>query len=476
MYYSKSDLVETEHFNFERGVSYHRDMMAFCLNLYAATFSDGTKNQPVNAPAGMERLRVFRDGTYIIGPDMPGQSFIRVDEFPGIDGEGIFRRRFRQVGTNNINDDSCVSARLGRDFAGREISAVIMADSKSHFGLLTENQDHLILAELKRLFQAIANAKTIQRALEDKIRVHFMVDEFNNIIWTRFPEDTIDGVDINDLICRAVRSLTQTAESAHPENGLARSENMKVSHLNLLDRPYRLISLPISKATSISYFKTEKTLIDGLLHKLKGKLGAILTAADYLGSGRRLSDDESGHMVGIIEMAAVQLETILNRFEEYVNLPELQAKSMDLVACVKNMASVKAAGECPIHVISSHEMLPVKSDERLMRMALSELIDNARESETNRDSIRMTLERDPELIVITISGTGPSTDTMQPVLMENIADPFLSTKPDRAGLGLTIAKRAIERLGGRLEIECSNAEGFMTRLIFPTHFMETNEK
>ena len=118
----------------------------------------------------------------------------------------------------------------------------------------------------------------------------------------------------------------------------------------------------------------------------------------------------------------------------------------------------------------------VISDERLLRMALSELIDNALESETNRDSIRMTLERDPDQIVITISGAGPSTDTMQPVLMENMADPFLSTKPDRAGLGLTIAKRAIERLGGRLEIECSKKEGFVTRLIFPTHFMESNEK
>lgn len=474
---SKSDLVETEHFITEQAVSNNQDMTAFCLNLFADTFSDESNDIFEKAVAGYERLQIFRDGKLITGANTGNPTLAPIDVPPDFGGEGIFRHRLSASETDGLYDETCLACRLGWDYRGREIFATLKAASRMAFGRMTEGKDHLVLGEMKRLFDAIAGSKTIRRALDDTKRLHFLVNESAKVVWSRLPEGPVESEGIDLLIAQVVQSLMQTPEPSASDDNQRRPENMKVSHLKFVDRSYRLISMTLAAASQTSQFRTEKVLLDGLVHKLKGKLGAIMTAADYLGhSGHRITDEEGAQLIEIIDRAAEQMGIIINRFEEYTNLPEPKPQSLDLVTWLQNTTAAKAVKEYPIHVVSKPEKLTIITDEYLLRLALSELIDNAHEAGTDIDPVKVTLDGDVDSVSLVVSGAMPPASGAWTIVSDNIALPFVSTKPNRAGLGLTMAREAISRLGGRLEIAMSDQNGFMARLIFPSSFMEINRQ
>ncbi len=440
MNFSKSDLVETELFNTERDVSPARDLTGFCLNLFTGA---------ATGESTPDRVEIYRDGEIVTGRDKTDRSRLPVDLFTGPDGEGMFRRR---VALSGDDARSVLAARLGQDFAGCEISAVIKAENENDFGPLTDNRDHLILGEVKRTFAAVAASRTIQRALQDDTRMHFLVDESAEIVWSYIPKGII--------VCQEIIERTRKAVS-NP-----RPENTKIAHFNLLNRPYRLVStVPVEETPgSIVEFDTE--FIERMIHKLRGKLGAILTASEQLGNvDYDLSADEQTQMLGIIDKATEQIGSIVNRFESYTTLPEPEYRNFDLTSWLKNIVEVKAAEESPIRVDASQKVINVSTDKELLRQAVLELIDNALESGDRNQPPTVVLDADETSVSIAVSNELPTKSGDKTRLSRNITEPFLSTKSGQAGLGLTIVKAIMGRLGGQLEIDFADDDRFTARLV-----------
>ena len=65
-------------------------------------------------------------------------------------------------------------------------------------------------------------------------------------------------------------------------------------------------------------------------------------------------------------------------------------------------------------------------------------------------------------IVLEVADSGPGIPSD---ILDKIFDPFFSTRPEAAGLGLAIVRHYVEELGGELEVEIR--EGTAIRLLLP---------
>ena len=121
-------------------------------------------------------------------------------------------------------------------------------------------------------------------------------------------------------------------------------------------------------------------------------------------------------------------------------------------------------------VVASLELDPsdpqVLADPGTLRHVLASLVVNGLEAITDAGSIAViTALRDDRrhvMVAIRDTGTGIVGEDMHDVLR-----PFYTTKPRGLGLGLPLAKRVIERLGGTFEIHSVKGEGTSVELTLP---------
>lgn len=202
-------------------------------------------------------------------------------------------------------------------------------------------------------------------------------------------------------------------------------------------------------------------------HRLKNMLGVL---GDRLGRlaaevSSRLTPAERAELVEIREKQSVlfsDLNTFLStarRDQLTLDLVDLRELIADvLVACAGNLRAVQVRREFP-------EDLPeVVCDPDAVREAVLNLVLNAAEAMSDGGG-RLTLELsgDSDRVELEVSDTGPG---IPPDLREKVFRFGFSTKPFGSGLGLSQARRSVERHGGSLVI-VPGGPGATLRLTLP---------
>ena len=104
-------------------------------------------------------------------------------------------------------------------------------------------------------------------------------------------------------------------------------------------------------------------------------------------------------------------------------------------------------------------------DRNVVTIILERMLDNAVQHTEPPHEISIAADTTPDgTVMITISdqGTGISPDILERALL-----PFFPQHSGRPGLGLAIADRFAQSLGGRIEIESTVGEGTIARCILP---------
>jgi signal transduction histidine kinase len=104
-----------------------------------------------------------------------------------------------------------------------------------------------------------------------------------------------------------------------------------------------------------------------------------------------------------------------------------------------------------------------------LQEAITNLLHNAIEAmqpvKVDRRILNVSTRPDSgEAVVIEVKDSGPGID---PPLLENIFDAFVTTKPHGTGLGLAICRMIAERHGGRLSAMSDGKNGALFQLILP---------
>ncbi|HEY2829828.1 MAG TPA: ATP-binding protein [Thermoanaerobaculia bacterium] len=195
-------------------------------------------------------------------------------------------------------------------------------------------------------------------------------------------------------------------------------------------------------------------------HEIKNPLTPIQLTAEHLRAVAERNDASLPHVVRSavdnILRQVVTLRETSREFSDYASLRQVHRKPVDLRRLLTDIAAdYTASRERGIDFradIAPSTPQTFSGDARLLRGAISNLIENALQAAPN-GRVRLGSEAADSKVVISVEDNGPG---VTPEMLPRIFDPYFSTKSTGTGLGLAIARKAIEEHGGRVHAENLN--------------------
>ena len=139
---------------------------------------------------------------------------------------------------------------------------------------------------------------------------------------------------------------------------------------------------------------------------------------------------------------------------------------------IRDQFEVLAAEKSQTLAVTSDHNVLAQTDRTLLRLALVNLVHNAIQHSPPSSKISLAAARRPSGVDISVRDSG---DGIAPQNHEKIFEPFFRVDKARSrsegggvGLGLAIAKRAIERNGGRIIVESDLNRGSVFRIELPS--------
>ena len=218
-----------------------------------------------------------------------------------------------------------------------------------------------------------------------------------------------------------------------------------------------------------------------LAHEIKNPLTPIQLSAErirrrYLGSMKEMEAQVLDRATHTIVTQVEAMRDMVNAFSEYARAPEINISRFELNQLVKEVAYLYRAQDSQpaVHLDLDDALPEVEADEVRIRQLLHNLIRNSMEAMEGQEngrldiSTRLATSGDKQLAEILVRDNGPGIDS---ATMENLFDPYVTTKRKGTGLGLAIVKKLVEEHGGTVMAE--NMETAGARLIVRLPVKET---
>ncbi|HYE04406.1 MAG TPA: ATP-binding protein [Planctomycetota bacterium] len=216
---------------------------------------------------------------------------------------------------------------------------------------------------------------------------------------------------------------------------------------------------------------TAGALAASIAHEIKNPMGIILSATQVLARSPTLPPADRS-LLREIEEEVRRADDQLNAFLDLVrdmplkraqcDLGDMARSTIELLAAQARQAGVALTADLP------SEPLTILGDRRRLRQAVINLVLNAIEACAGRGArtVRVSVGGDelPEDACLTIADDGPGIPRH---LLRHACEPFWTTKPNGTGLGLSTAKRIVERHLGRLELESRPGLGTTVTMHLP---------
>lgn len=216
----------------------------------------------------------------------------------------------------------------------------------------------------------------------------------------------------------------------------------------------------------------------GLAHEVKNPLGAIKGAAQLLGDPTGKLDATNREFVGIILEEVERLDRVVGSVLDYARPSKGDLGAVDVNAVVRRTIVVLGSDRTDDWDVRTdlQEGLPfARADAEQLRQVLINLIRNAVQAMAGRGKVvvatRLRSEASlpgaperPGWVEISVRDEGPG---IAPHILEKLFVPFFTTKPAGTGLGLAISQRAVEEMGGRIEVHSRPGSGSTFCVVLP---------
>lgn len=212
-----------------------------------------------------------------------------------------------------------------------------------------------------------------------------------------------------------------------------------------------------------------------IAHEITQPLAAILTnteTAEYLLDSDRGEKDELRKILGAIRKDNQRATSVIDRLRRLLRQEEVATQLLDaneIVDAIVRLVAGNARRNAVVIDRALDAAVPrVTGDAVQLQQVLLNLMMNAieamREVPPERRRLRIeTAERPQGSVEICVSDGGPG---IAPELVDRVFEPFVSTKPNGMGLGLSISRSIVSAHGGRLSVE-STAMGSAFRFTIP---------
>lgn len=194
----------------------------------------------------------------------------------------------------------------------------------------------------------------------------------------------------------------------------------------------------------------------GLAHQLRNPLATIKGSAQLL--GERIKENEPRLRAQAIVTQADRMDRMLSTLLDFARPQEAEASTVNLAGSLSALAknTTKIRLDIP-------ESIEARVDPDHLDHIVENLLSNALAHSPEDSSVEISGHTVGDTVKIQISDRGPGPGDSP----EELFQPYVSHRPDGAGLGLTIARTLAEANGGTLTLDHRKGGGTNAVLILP---------
>jgi nitrogen fixation/metabolism regulation signal transduction histidine kinase len=200
-----------------------------------------------------------------------------------------------------------------------------------------------------------------------------------------------------------------------------------------------------------------------LAHEIKNPLTPIQLSAERL--RRRYLEKMAPEDAEILDRATrtivnqvEAMKKMVNAFSDYARAPQLSLEPLDLHQVVQEVLDLYRGSDLNVRLVERLEADDscIDGDAGRMRQLLHNLLKNALEAIRDTEGAEIHVATRNEVraglrqFVLSIADNGPG---FAPGIMDNLFEPYVSTKPKGSGLGLAIVKKIVEEHAGTISAE-----------------------
>jgi two-component system sensor histidine kinase HydH len=211
-------------------------------------------------------------------------------------------------------------------------------------------------------------------------------------------------------------------------------------------------------------------LTAGLAHELRNPLGTMKTSAEMLSRQVAGENALAKEMAGFIASEVDRTNSLITRFLDFARPQHLKLATADITVMLdgaiarfereqKNMGT-----SVTVFKNYSPDVPRVRFDAELMERVIANLLVNAAQASPPGGIVTVKTLSDPDEVEVAVIDRGSGID---PKNIENIFNPFFTTKSDGIGFGLAIISKILDEHGGRITVESSLGEGSVFRVFLP---------
>lgn len=199
-------------------------------------------------------------------------------------------------------------------------------------------------------------------------------------------------------------------------------------------------------------------------HSIRNPLVSIRTSAELQ---RESGHDEHGVNAEIMHNVD-RIENLVRTLLSYARDPADRLARADLGQVLREAAQrfspdLEARGG-RLETALADELGTVVGDPVVLAQVFNSLLANAAEATAAGGRVRLAASCQGGRVRIDVGDSGSG---IEPEHLPEIFKPFFTTKPRGMGLGLPLARRIVQRLGGSIDVESRSGEGTVVTLFLP---------
>lgn len=355
------------------------------------------------------------------------------------------------------------------------------------FSILLYIWDSILRKQIKLATIEINNQKKELRTIIDTIDSCLVViNEKEIIVEANMETEQFTGLSYNELLDSDINDVHILGDiyKQYKANG-EKTQKVKGNYYDVNENSYtthtnkRLLLISDVTESVIAERKLRQEnkmtaigqLSAGLAHEIRNPLGLIKNYK-YIIAGYA-TDEISKHAIDIIDNSAERINNLIENLLKFSKLGNEKSTWFDLSTTVKNVMLLeekKAENENVDIQITMETPFFVYSNEETIRLVLFNLINNALEAlgryvTTKQKKIKVMIDRYDSNVRIRVidNGAGISEENM-----ENIFNPFFTTKESGTGLGLYIVSTELEKVQGTISVTSREEIETVFTVLIPT--------